>query len=149
MSVLFARAALAVGFLSAVGDRVGWWGPPGTPTVAWGDMEHFMVYAAQLNPWFPAALIPLVGWITTIAEVVLGLWLLVGVRLRLAALCSGWLLVAFAAGMTAGPGVKTAFNASVFAAAAAAFLLAAARPDRWSVDGRRPRATAAPVPTPP
>src|SRR5688572_5929364 len=37
----------------------------------------------------------------------------------------------------AGPGVKTAFNASVFAAAAAAFLLAGARPDRWSVDGRR------------
>ena len=47
------------------------------------------------------------------------------------------LIVAFAAGMTAGPGVKTAFNASVFAAAAAAFLLAGARPDRWSVDGRR------------
>ncbi|MET0504191.1 MAG: hypothetical protein ABWZ85_02600, partial [Luteibacter sp.] len=55
----------------------------------------------------------------------------------LAALSSGWLLVAFAAGMSAGPGVKTAFNASVFAAAAAAFLLAGARPDRWSVDGRR------------
>jgi hypothetical protein len=39
--------------------------------------------------------------------------------------------------MSAGPGVKTAFNASVFTAAAAAFLLAGARPDRWSVDGRR------------
>jgi hypothetical protein len=63
--------------------------------------------------------------------------LLVGFRMRLAALSSGWLLVAFIAGMTAGPGVKTAFNASVFAAAAAAFLLAGARPDRWSVDGRR------------
>lgn len=100
-------------------------------------MQHFMPYAAQLNPWFPAAFIPLVGWIATVAEIVLAAWLLVGVRMRLAALASGWLLVAFAVGMTAGPGVKTAFNASVFAAAAAAFLLAGARPDRWSVDGRR------------
>ena len=108
-----------------------------TPTVAWGDMQHFMPYVAQLNPWFPAAWIPLVGWIARIAEIVLGVWLLVGFRMRLAALSSGWLLVAFAAGMSAGPGVKTAFNASVFAAAAAAFLLAGARPDRWSVDGRR------------
>jgi thiosulfate dehydrogenase (quinone) large subunit len=97
----------------------------------------FPLLVAQLNPWFPAALIPLVGWIATIAEIVLGVWLLVGFRMRLAALSSGWLLVAFIAGMTAGPGVKTAFNASVFAAAAAAFLLAGARPDRWSVDGRR------------
>ena len=106
MTVLLARVALAVGFLSAVGDRLGWWGPHGTPTVAWGDMQHFMPYVAQLNPWFPAALIPLVGWIATIAEIVLGVWLLVGFRLRLAALSSGWLLVAFAAGMTAGPGIK-------------------------------------------
>ena len=137
MTVLFARVALAVGFLSAVGDRLGWWGPHGTPTVAWGDTQQFMPYVAQLNPWFPAAWIPLVGWIATIAEIVLGVWLLVGFRMRLAALSSGWLLVAFAAGMSAGPGVKTAFNASVFTAAAAAFLLAGARPDRWSVDGRR------------
>jgi hypothetical protein len=60
-------------------------------------------------------------------------WLLFGFRMRLAALSSGWLLVAFAAGMTAGPGVKTSFNASVFAAAAAAFT----PPDRWSLVGRR------------
>ena len=76
-------------------------------------MQHFMPYVAQLNPWFPAAFIPLVGRVATIAEIVLGVWLLVGFRMRLAALSSGWLLVAFAAGMTAGPGVKTAFNASV------------------------------------
>lgn len=94
MTVLFARVALAVGFLSAVGDRLGWWGPHGTPTVAWGDMQQFMPYVAQLNPWFPAAWIPLVGWIATIAEIVLGVWLLVGFRMRLAALSSGWLLVA-------------------------------------------------------
>jgi len=137
VSVLFARFALAVGFFSAVGDRLGWWGPYGTPTVAWGDMQHFMPYVAQLNPWFPASVIPLVGWIATITEIVLGAWLIVGYKMRLAALCSGWLLVAFAAGMSAGPGVKTAFNASVFAAAGAAFLLAGARPDQWSVDGRR------------
>ena len=31
------RVALAAGFLSAVADRFGLWGMPGTPGVAWGD----------------------------------------------------------------------------------------------------------------
>ena len=46
------------------------------------------------------------------------------------------LIVAFAAGMTAGPGVKTAFNASVFAAAAAAPTRGRAA-GSVEVDGRR------------
>jgi uncharacterized membrane protein YphA (DoxX/SURF4 family) len=139
LTVLFARVAVAIGFLSAVADRLGWWGPYGTPTVAWGDMQHFMPYVAQLNPWSPAALVPAVGWTATIAEVVLGACLLAGVQLRRAAILSGCLLIAFAAGMSAGPGVKAVFNFSVLAAAGAAFLLAIVPPDPWSLDGRRRR----------
>jgi uncharacterized membrane protein YphA (DoxX/SURF4 family) len=131
---IFLRVALAAGFLSAVADRFGWWGPYGTPTVAWGDMEHFVPYVAQLNPWFPPFLIPAVSWTATLAEITLGLMLLIGWQTRRAALLSGWLLLLFAAGMTAGTGIKSALNASVFAASGGAFLLATAVTYPWSVD---------------
>lgn len=132
--ITFLRLALAAGFLSAVADRLGWWGPYGTPRVAWGDMAHFFPYVAQLNPWFPPAIIPAVGWTATCAEIVLGLMLLVGWQTRRAAWVSGWLLLLFAAGMTAGTGIKSALDASVFAASGGAFLLAASAAYPWSVD---------------
>ena len=122
-SQLFARIVLAAGFLSAVADRFGLWGAPGAPRVAWGTFEHFLAYTQKLNPWAPAALVPAVGWFVTIAEVVLAVWLLTGVRLREAALASGVLLVLFGLGMTIGSGIKAPLDSSVFAAAAGAFLL--------------------------
>lgn len=134
LQTVFLRFGLAAGFLSAVADRMGLWGAYGAPHVAWGDMNHFLSYAAKLNPWFPAAVIPTVGWATTIAETTLGVLLLVGLQTRWAAWLSGWLLLAFAAGMTAGTGVKTALDASVFAASGGAFMLATARRYAWSVD---------------
>jgi uncharacterized membrane protein YphA (DoxX/SURF4 family) len=97
-------------------------------------MEHFLLYVAKLNPWFPSVLIPAVGWVATIAEIVLGLLLLMGWQTRWAAKCSGCLLLAFAVGMTAGPGVKSALNASVFAASGGAFLLATSGRYRFSID---------------
>jgi thiosulfate dehydrogenase (quinone) large subunit len=140
IQTVFLRFGLAVGFLSAVADRLGMWGPYGRPTVAWGDMEHFFPYVEKLNPWFPSAVIPAVGWIATIGEFTLGILLLVGMQTRLAARLSGWLLLAFGLGMTAGTGVKTALNASVFAASGGAFLLATARGYGWSVDAAMRRA---------
>jgi uncharacterized membrane protein YphA (DoxX/SURF4 family) len=134
IAIVFARLALAAGFLSAVADRFGIWGPYGTVNVAWGDMEHFLSYTARLNPWFPARFIPFVGWVATGAELVLGILLLVGWWTRSAAVASGFLMIAFAAGMSAGPGIKTALNASVFAAAAAAFVVAGADRYALSVD---------------
>jgi len=130
----FLRAALAAGFFSAVADRFGLWGPPGTQHVAWGNMAHFFRYVAILNPWFPAALIPTVGWLATLAEIALGLLLLIGFQTRWAARLSGLLLFAFAFGMTAGTNIKSAFDASVFAASAGAFLLAKAPRFPWSID---------------
>lgn len=93
---------------------------------AWGDFPHFLRYAATLNPLLPASVIPVVGWVVTICEVVLGIALIAGIATPLIGLLSGVLLLAFAAGMTFGTGVKTALDASVFAASAAAFLLALA-----------------------
>lgn len=131
---VFLRIALAAGFLSAVADRLGMWGPPGTLRVAWGDMGHFLTYTGKINPWFPNAIIPAVGWGATIVETALGVLLLIGFQTRWAARLSGWLLLAFALGMTAGTGVKTAFDASVFAASGGAFMLGTARKYAWSID---------------
>lgn len=119
-----ARIALAAAFLSAVADRLGLWGPPGTQGVAWGSFEPFLAYTATINPWFPEAMIPLVGWVATIAEVALAVALLAGWRLRETALASALLLGAFGVAMIAGSGIKSPLDASVFSAAAAALLLA-------------------------
>jgi uncharacterized membrane protein YphA (DoxX/SURF4 family) len=122
---VFARLALAAGFLSAVADRFGIWGPPGGANVAWGDFSSFSTYAAKINPWAPAALMPAIAWTATLAEVALALLLIAGCRTRWAAFGSGVLLLLFALGMTAGTGVKSPLDASVFAASAAGFLLSA------------------------
>jgi uncharacterized membrane protein YphA (DoxX/SURF4 family) len=131
------RLALGVAFLSAVADRFGIWGPPGGHNVAWGDFVHFTQYTAKVNPWAPSPLVPVLGWTATAAETILGVALLAGVQTRMAGLASGVLLSLFAVGMTIGTGVKTAFDASVFSAAAAGFALAVLGPDPWSIEALR------------
>jgi len=131
---LYLRLALGIDFLSAVADRLGWWGPPGTPNVAWGNFQNFLSYTAKLNPWFPASWIPTVGWVATICEICFGVALIIGYRTRLAAVLSGLLALAFALGMIFGLGVHSTFDYSVFAVSAGAFLLAAAERYRWSLD---------------
>jgi len=134
---IYLRLALAAGFLTAVTDRFGLWGPPGTTNVAWGDWSHFLAYAAVLNPELPASWIAPLGWLVTAAEISLSLALLAGFHTRAAALLAGLLLFLFALGMTIGTGVKSALNASVFSASAGAFLLARAQAYPWSLDGWR------------
>ncbi len=133
-ATIFLRLALAAGFLAAVSDRFGFWGPPGTTNVAWGDFGHFLAYAATLNPELPASWIPIVGWIVTLAETTFAITLFLGFRTRTFALLSGLILLAFASGMTIGTGIKSALNASVFPASAGAFLLATMREYSWSLD---------------
>lgn len=134
---VFLRLALGGGFLSAVADRFGLWGPTGTKNVSWGDFAHFTQYTGQVNPWAPAALIPTLAWISTVAELVFGAALILGLFTRWVALLSGILLLLFAGGMSLGLGVKAPWNFSVFAAAAAAFALAVLGAGPWSVDSWR------------
>ena len=137
---VYARLALGGTFLAAVTDRFGLWGPPGTHNVAWGNFDHFLAYAAQLNPYLPRTWMPAVGWGVTLAEVTCGLALIVGFQIRKIAVGSGLLLLVFACGMTLGVGIKAPFNSSVFSAAAGAFLLATrSLPDPWSLDRWRAR----------
>jgi uncharacterized membrane protein YphA (DoxX/SURF4 family) len=131
---LFARIALSAGFLSAVADRFGLWGAPAASGVAWGDFASFTEYAARINPWAPASLMPAIAWTATLAEIALAVLLLVGYRTRWAGFGSGVLLLLFALGMTAGTGVKSALDASVFAASAAGFLLSTRKHFPLSLD---------------
>src|SRR5215469_6151577 len=107
------RMALAAGFLSAVADRFGLWGPIGTPGVSWGGFGKFLDYTATILPYL---------------STVLGVALLAGVRVRLAALASGVLLLTFAIAMTTSLGPEAPLSYSVWTAAAGAFLLAQDRP---------------------
>ena len=131
---IYLRLALSAGFLTAVTDRLGLWGPYGRANVAWGDMQHFLIYAGKLNPWFPEPVIPLVGALVTVIESMLGISLLIGFHTRRAAQVSAWLVLAFGIGMTVGTGLKSALNAGVFAFSAGAWLLASADDYPISVD---------------
>lgn len=121
--VLFARLALAAAFLSAVVDRFGVWGQMGQTGVSWGSMENFYRHVAKLAPWAPAALVPLIGWVVNILEVVLALALISGVQLRAAAAASAALLIVFALSMAAFQSVKMSLNFSVLTCAACAALV--------------------------
>ena len=72
-AALFLRIALAAGFLSAVADRFGLWGPPGTPGVGWGAFAPFLDYTGQLLWFLPAGLVPAAGWAATVLEVALAI----------------------------------------------------------------------------
>ena len=105
------RMALAAGFLSAVADRFGLWGPIGTPGVSWGGFAKFLDYTATILPYLSTTLVAVAGWAATVVEFVLGVALLAGVRVRLTAL-----------------GPEAPLSYSVWTAAAGAFLLAQDRP---------------------
>ena len=123
LTMLLLRLALATAFLSAVADRFGLWGAPGTHGVSWGDLAHFNAYVGKLNWFLPASIIPVVGWIATILETLLGFVLLFSWRIRWVSLASALLLLSFAGTMVIALGPKAPLEYSVFTAAAAAFLL--------------------------
>jgi putative oxidoreductase len=100
------RIALAAAFLSAVADRFGLWGPPGSPGVAWGNLTRFNAYVAKLIWFLPPAGVVTVGLLATAAETLLGLTLLIGWQLRWVALLSAILLFSFATAMLVGLGPK-------------------------------------------
>lgn len=123
MATWFVRVALAAAFLSAVADRLGLWGPPGTEGVAWGSIDQYESYVGLLNWFLPASLITPVGWIATVLEIAIAVGLLVGWQLRWFALAAGVLLTLFATAMVGALGPKPPLDYSVISAASAAFLL--------------------------
>lgn len=118
---LFLRLALSVGFISAVLDRFGlFW----TDNLAWGNWGNFVDYTGELLPWFSPSIVQVFAIASTVVEILLALFLLIGWKIRLFANLSGVLLLLFALAMSYSTGVKTAFDASVYTASAGAFALA-------------------------
>ena len=133
-SSVFLRLALGSAFLSAVADRFGLWGVYGHPNVAWGNYARFVDYTAKLNCFLPDSMTPMLAIVSTAAETLLGLLLVLGWKTRITALLSGILLLAFALSMTIALGVQAPLNASVFSAAGGALLLATCTNFPFSLD---------------
>jgi uncharacterized membrane protein YphA (DoxX/SURF4 family) len=133
-AALLLRIGIGVGFLSAVADRFGLWGPFGQPNVEWGDFSRFLEYTHTLNWYLPAGIIPLLGGIATGAEILFGLLILVGWHTRVAALLSGLLLLTFGVAMTLALGIKAPLNFAVLTGVGGALLLANCEGFPFSVD---------------
>lgn len=116
----FTRLALGAAFLSGIASRFGWWGAG----VGYGSFANFERYTAEVNSFMPAATIPFLAWSATAAELVLGVALVVGFRVRWAAIGSAALLTLFGVAMAISFGIKSPLDYSVFSAAGAALLLA-------------------------
>lgn len=134
LAQLFLRITIAVSFLSAVADRFGLWGTPGSNFVSWGNWQNFVAYTNSVNSFINPNWGNAMAGIATFLEIILALLLLVGYRIKIAAITSGILLLLFAFAMTISFGPKPAFDYSVWTAAAAAFLLATLKEYRYSID---------------
>lgn len=134
LSLVILRCGLGLGFLSAVADRLGLWGPFGQPNVEWGNFSRFLEYTHLLNWYLPAGMIPSLGVIATSAEALFGLLLLAGWHTRVAALASGLLLLTFAVAMTLALGIKAPLNFAVFTGVGGALVLATSERYPFSMD---------------
>ena len=124
MSSVVLRLGLGLGFLSAVADRFGLWGPFGERNVEWGNYSRFLDYTQIRNGYWPTSLIPTLGAVATGAEIFFGLLVLIGWHTRIAARLAGGLLIVFAATMTISLGVKSVLNYAVLTGIGGSFFLA-------------------------
>jgi uncharacterized membrane protein YphA (DoxX/SURF4 family) len=117
-AMVYARVALGAAFLSAVASRFGLYGKESS------GFKNFLAYTAQVNSFMPAATIPYLAWGATVAEISLGIALILGLWLRWTALGAAVLLAIFGTAMAVSFGIKSPMDYSVFSASAAAALLA-------------------------
>ncbi|QSW89373.1 DoxX family membrane protein [Flavobacterium endoglycinae] len=133
---LILRIVLGITMLSAVADRFGIWGAPGSTGVAWGNWENFVIYTQTLNSFANKATAEILGGIATFFEVLLSLLLLLGFKTRIAALGATILMFLFAFSMAVSVSVKAPLDYSVWTSAAAALLLANIGKTSFAVDNR-------------
>lgn len=131
---LLLRIALGIGFLTTVSDRLGLLGPMGTNNIEWGNWENFINYTATLMPFLERPAVNIMGSIATIAEAIIGIMLIIGIKTRQAAIASCILTLIFALSMTTFLGIKAPINFAVFPVCAASLLLATIPVYYWSLD---------------
>jgi putative oxidoreductase len=113
------RILIALAFLEAVADRFGLLGPPGSAGVSWGNFARFIHYTGVVNSFLPASIIPLVAVVATLCETIFGLTMLLGIRIRWAAVGSAGLLFLFATAMTVSGLSQFAYGVYMICAGAA------------------------------
>lgn len=118
--LLFLRWALATALLSAVADRLGMW-PAALSN--WGNWKSFEDYTRQLTFFLPEWMSRASAYVATAAEVILGLFLIIGFQLKWTALFTAALLLFFGLSMIVALGVKSTFDYSVWVGCAGALLL--------------------------
>ena len=128
ISTVLLRFALATGFLSAVASRLGLWG---SHSSGWAG---FLEYTKAVNSFAPASMIPVLAIISTILETGLALLLLIGYKIRWAAVGASILTLLFALTMACSFGLKEPLDYSVFAFSASAFLLSTMTDYPFSMD---------------
>jgi uncharacterized membrane protein YphA (DoxX/SURF4 family) len=131
---LFTRLALGLGFLLPVFDRLGFMGAPGSGKVAWGNWSHFVTYTHQLMPFTNLYTANIAGLVATIAELVLGVCLIVGFKTKWMGLGAAIITFTFAVFMIASLGIGAPFNYPVFVFTGAGLLLSTQHSFRWSMD---------------
>ena len=123
LTSIFLRFSLSASYLSAVADRFGLWGAPGTEGVFWGNFQNFNAYTQTLNPLLPELIILPLSWFVTILEILLGILLIFNIKPKLVGYTSAGLLALFAIAMITNLGLKASLDYSVFTACAASMAL--------------------------
>jgi len=127
------RLALGTGFLIPVLDRLGFLGAYGTGAT-WGDWKHFVDYTNKLIPFASWQTADIMSIIATITELVFGICLIVGYRIREAGIGAGILTLVFGLCMAVFLSISAPFNYPVFVFTGAAFVLSALDHHGWSID---------------
>lgn len=133
---LVLRIVLGITMLSAVADRFGLWGAPGSNGVAWGNWDNFVIYTQTLNPFASKSTAEILGAVATFFEILLSLLLIFGFKTRIAALGTTALMLVFSIAMAISVSVKAPFDYSVLTSAAAAFLLSTIGKTVFAADNR-------------
>lgn len=133
---LILRVVLGITMLSAVADRFGLWGAPGSPGVAWGNWENFITYTQTLNSFASKSVAGILGALATFFEITFGLFLIIGFKTRITALGTSALMLLFAISMAISVAVKAPFDYSVLTSSAAALLLSAIGKTSFAVDNK-------------
>lgn len=134
LAQLFLRLALGIGFILPVLDRLGMLGAPGELNVGWGNWTNFVDYTNSLMPYLNHNMANIMGIIATVAEIIFGVLLIIGFKIKITAYGSFLLTLSFALSMLIFAGYRAPFNYSVFTASAASLLLATMPFYNWSID---------------
>lgn len=130
---LLLRLAIAVSFFMAVMDRLGFLGPPGSGA-AWGDWKHFVDYTNTLIPFTNRPIANIMGIVATIAELVFATLLVIGYRIKIAALGASILTLSFGLSMAIFVSISAPINYPVFVFTGSALVLSAMEHHEWSID---------------